>query len=81
MKRESKIRIYGKVQEVCFRDFVREQMQELGVEGIAENVLDGSVLVKVKREESSHKTLVVRCHIVPPAAQGERFEFQVSDVG
>ena len=73
MKR-STIRIYGRVQGVSFRLFLREHMARLGLVGDATNVSDGSVEVTVEGEEEAMQQLVDACRKGPTLARVDRVE-------
>ena len=62
------VRITGRVQGVCFRDWTRGEAERRGIAGWVRNEPDGSVraLFVGPREEIS--AMLERCHKGPPAA-------------
>lgn len=45
MKKCSRIIVKGNVQGVFFRDFVKQQAQDLNIEGTVQNAHDGTVII------------------------------------
>ena len=76
MIRSLQIRIFGKVQGVWFRVFVRDQIKELGLSGIVQNEDDGSVFIETTGEEDVLKKLIEACYVGPPLAKVERVEWE-----
>lgn len=50
--------VTGRVQEVMYRDFAVRSARKLGLVGIVQNHMDGSVLVIAEGEESALLTLL-----------------------
>jgi acylphosphatase len=70
----SRVRIHGRVQGVCFRNWAMERARSLGVRGWVRNRRDGSVELVAYGGEEAVEALVAACRIGPPAAQVERIE-------
>ena len=64
--------IYGRVQGVFFRDFVRGQAAKTGLTGFARNLPDGTVEVQAEGERKQLEELVDHLRAGPPAARVER---------
>jgi undecaprenyl diphosphate synthase len=58
MVKELRIEIFGRVQGVGFRHFVRESAERLGLKGFVRNRKDGSVLIVAQGEEGRLKELL-----------------------
>jgi acylphosphatase len=65
------VRIYGRVQGVFFRAWMREQADELRVNGWVRNCPDGRVEAHVEGEAGAVAEIVERLRKGPPAAQVE----------
>jgi acylphosphatase len=65
------IRVYGQVQGVFFRAWVREHAERLGVTGWIRNCPDGRVEAHVEGEESAVEQVIARIREGPPAASVE----------
>ena len=72
----SRIRIFGRVQGVFFRNWAMERARMLGVRGWVRNRSDGSVELLAFGPEEAVETLIADCREGPPAAQVERLEVQ-----
>ncbi|MEA3253494.1 MAG: acylphosphatase [Chloroflexota bacterium] len=73
-------RVYGCVQGVCFRYFVQEAAQSLGLCGYVRN-LEGGNAIEVEAEGEEHKLqdLVRQLKAGPPLAQVKEIELSWSD--
>lgn len=71
-----KLRIYGKVQGVFFRDSTKKKANELGVEGWVRNEPDGSVTAVAQGEEEAVQQLIKWCHQGPPEAEVSKVEVE-----
>jgi acylphosphatase len=60
MKRRMEVSVYGKVQGVFFRDYVRKKAVELGIAGYAENKGSGGVHIIAEGEETMLNILADR---------------------
>ena len=63
-----KLRLYGRVQGICFRKWSRVQAEELGLRGFAKNQSDGSLIIEVQGSGSSLEEFVFRCKEGPERA-------------
>ena len=63
------VTVTGRVQGVCFRAWLREQAEALGVTGWVRNCPDGRVDAHVEGEEAAVRQLIERLHHGPPSAQ------------
>ncbi len=52
-----RVKIFGRVQGVGFRWFLRRKAEELGIKGYAENLLDGTVEVVAQADEKNKDSL------------------------
>jgi acylphosphatase len=66
--------VYGRVQGVGFRWFVRDQARRLGVRGTVRNRDDGSVEVHASGAETTISKLRALLYDGPPGAAVERIE-------
>ncbi|MET1111677.1 MAG: acylphosphatase [Allosphingosinicella sp.] len=71
-----RVRIYGRVQGVFFRNWTMDKALALGVRGWVRNRRDGSVELAAYGEEEAVQTLVAACRTGPPAAKVERIEVE-----
>ena len=62
------VRIYGQVQGVFFRAWIREHADKLGVTGWIRNCPDGRVEAHVEGEEAAVDQIVERLRRGPPSA-------------
>lgn len=65
------LKLYGRVQGVNFRSFIREKAHELGLSGWVKNMPDGTVETVVEGEEEKINEYIQWCEIGPPAARVE----------
>jgi acylphosphatase len=72
-----RLRIYGRVQGVFFRNWTMDKALALGVRGWVRNRLDGSVEVVAYGEDDAVEALIAACGIGPPAGRVERIEVEV----
>lgn len=66
------LKIYGKVQDVFFRDETLESALNLGLVGYVKNMPDGSLEVVAEGEEEQLKKLLEWCKIGPRLARVEK---------
>ncbi|MEM0117624.1 MAG: acylphosphatase [Conexivisphaerales archaeon] len=76
MTKRVKLKIYGIVQGVGFRYFVRRQAIALGLAGYARNMPDGSVEVALEGEDEAVDMAVDACRIGPPSSTVTRVEVE-----
>ena len=71
-----RVRVFGRVQGVFFRNWTMDKARSLGVRGWVRNRRDGTVeLVAYGSEEAVH-ALIAACRTGPPAAEVERIEVE-----
>ncbi|MEM0020711.1 MAG: acylphosphatase [Fervidicoccaceae archaeon] len=73
------IRVYGRVQGVFFRAFVKSHADRLGITGWVKNVEDGSVEIVAEGEEDKLKELIGEVRRGPPLAFVEKIEVDWED--
>ncbi|HEY41093.1 MAG TPA: acylphosphatase [Dehalococcoidia bacterium] len=61
--------VYGRVQGVYYRAFVRRRAAELGLAGYARNLPDGTVEVRAEGEREQLQKLIGHLESGPPAAR------------
>ncbi|MGQ9863850.1 MAG: acylphosphatase [Bacteroidia bacterium] len=67
-----RLRVYGKVQGVFFRQATLAKAQELGLRGFVRNMSDGSVLIEAQGAQDALEALFQWAHHGPPAARVTR---------
>lgn len=72
-------RVYGLVQGVFFRAFVRRQAESLGLAGYARNLPDGSVEVEAEGERDKLERLLGALRKGPPQARVDGVDVRWSD--
>jgi acylphosphatase len=75
----SRVRIYGQVQGVFFRNWAMERARSLGVRGWVRNRLDGSVELLAFGPDEAVSSLLADCRIGPPSARVERIEVEIAE--
>ena len=73
---EIKAKIIGKVQMVMFRDFIVRHARALGLQGIVENLSDGSVEVIAQGREDKLEKLIEYLHKGPFLARTIRVDVE-----
>lgn len=72
--------VYGRVQGVFFRYFVRNEASELGLKGYVRNLAGGdAVEVQAEGEKRQLNKLLDQLKVGPPGARVERVEVEWSD--
>jgi acylphosphatase len=72
--------IYGRVQGVLFRYFVRNEATELGLKGYVRNLASGdAVEVQAEGERRQLNELLGQLKVGPPGARVERVEVEWTD--
>lgn len=67
--------VYGRVQQVYFRDFTLRHARELGLTGYARNLLEGkAVEIQAEGEKDKLERLIDHLKVGPPAAKVEKVE-------
>jgi acylphosphatase len=74
-----RVRIYGRVQGVFFRNWTADKARSLGVRGWVRNRLDGSVELVAYGEDEAVEALTAACRTGPPAARVERIEVEIAE--
>ena len=69
--------IFGSVQGVGFRKFVRQNAQKLGIVGWVRNLPEGTVEAEVMGEEKKVQELIQRCHKGPFLAEVKSVDVDV----
>ncbi|HEX6375204.1 MAG TPA: acylphosphatase [Allosphingosinicella sp.] len=72
-----RVRIFGRVQGVFFRNWTRDRARALGVRGWVRNRRDGSVELEAFGSDEAVEALVAACRTGPPAAQVDRIEVDI----
>jgi acylphosphatase len=72
-----RVRIYGRVQGVFFRNWTTDKARSLGVRGWVRNRRDGSVEVEAYGDDEALKALIAACGTGPPAAKVERMGVEI----
>ena len=73
------LKIYGRVQGVCFRRSIKKKAKELGVTGLVRNESDGTVYVEAEGREEDLKKLIKWCHAGPELARVEKVEIETTN--
>jgi acylphosphatase len=74
-----RLRIFGRVQGVFFRNWAVEQAQALGLRGWIRNRTDGSVEALAYGAPEAVDAFIAKCREGPPAAQVERVDVTVEN--
>jgi len=62
MEEQVNIVVFGRVQGVGFRYFIKTKAQKLGLKGWVQNQIDGSVKIKAKGDKEKIKELINYCN-------------------
>ena len=76
IKKQVKIKIYGRVQMVMFRDATQRQARKLDLVGLVKNELDGAVQVIAEGEAERLKELVKWCYNGPVLARVDKIDVE-----
>lgn len=68
MSKCAKLKIFGKVQGVFFRDFTEEQANKLGVKGWVKNMPDGTVEALIEGKDELLEQMIIWCYEGSPNA-------------
>ncbi|MFH1509061.1 MAG: acylphosphatase [bacterium] len=74
MNKVIRMKILGRVQGVCFRNFVWEKANKLNIKGYVKNLADGSVEIIASGEEKSLDKLIKKCRQGSKLAEVENIE-------
>lgn len=69
-----KIKIYGNVQGVFFRDFVKTKSRELNLYCEVKNMPDGTVEIILKGEDKNIQRAIKYCKLGPPLADVDKLK-------
>lgn len=69
-----RVRVYGRVQGVCFRAWTVREAEVRGLSGWVRNRTDGSVEAMFAGDAPMVRQMVERCSVGPPSARVERVE-------
>ncbi|MGC9105667.1 MAG: acylphosphatase [Thermoprotei archaeon] len=75
MLKRMRVRVYGIVQGVGFRNFVKFHADRMGIKGYAMNLNDGSVEVVAEGQEELLLKLLEKIKQGPPAAVVEKVDY------
>lgn len=75
-----KIRVFGKVQGVWFRQSALEKARELGLSGKVENLPDGSVDIEAEGSEENLQKLLDWCREGPEHASVEDISYTEAEL-
>ncbi len=70
------IKVYGKVQDVFFRDTTKKMAEVIGVFGYVKNMPDGSVLAEVEGDDDQLDLFIAWCKKGPREARVEKIEVE-----
>jgi len=79
MAKHLKIKIYGDVQGVFYRDSAQREGKALGLTGFVRNEPDGSVFIEAEGEENNLKEFLKWCKEGPKAARVIKIDFEFSN--
>jgi acylphosphatase len=74
MQKQTVLKIYGKVQGVCFRDSSQEKAKELNLSGWVRNEPDGTVIIVAEGEEKDLEELIEWCKNGPNYTKVEKVD-------
>ena len=80
MKQSVILTIYGRVQGVGFRYFVKQKADLLGVSGFVRNLANGNVYIEAECEEAALQQFIGYCRQGPSHAWVEKTEIQYCPV-
>jgi acylphosphatase len=72
----AKLKIFGRVQGVFFRDHTQEKANELKLAGWVKNMPDGTVEALVEGEEAAVKHMIAWCNQGSPGSKVEKVEVE-----
>jgi acylphosphatase len=80
MKQSVILTVYGRVQGVGFRYFVKQKAGLLGVNGFVRNLANGNVYIEAEGEEAALQQFIEFCRQGPSHAWVEKTEIQYCPV-
>lgn len=69
MRKRVKLRVYGRVQGVFYRQSTLEQARVLGLEGWVANEFDGSVSIDAQGDKDKLESFIIWCKKGPARAE------------
>jgi len=79
MKKTLAAKVFGRVQGVSFRIFILNKALQLNLNGITENLLDGSVKVEVEGEEKNLLKLIECIKKGPLFSKVIKVDYKISE--
>lgn len=76
MLKSAKLKIFGRVQGVFFRDHTEQKANELGVSGWVCNAPDGTVEAIIEGDQAMLDEMIKWCHEGSPSSQVEKVEVE-----
>lgn len=76
MSKCAKLKIFGHVQGVFFRDFTEEKAKELSLTGWVRNMPDGTVEALIEGSVAEVEQLIAYCHKGPSSSQVDKVEVE-----
>jgi acylphosphatase len=76
-----RVKVYGEVQGVSFRSFIKQAADELGLVGWIRNNRDGSVEAVVERQQDKIEALLAKMRKGPPNACVTGIEIEPENSG
>lgn len=70
----AKLKIFGRVQGVFFRDYTQEKATELGLHGWVKNMPDGTVEALIQGAEPEIEKMIAWFHEGSPSSQVEKVD-------
>ena len=80
MEKAAIIQVFGRVQGVGFRYFVKQKAGMLGVNGFVRNLANGNVYIEAEGEEAALQLFIEYCRQGPSHAWVEKTEIQYCPV-
>ncbi len=76
MSKCAKLKIFGHVQGVFFRDFTEEKAKELSLTGWVRNMPDGTVEALIEGPQDLIEKMIAYCNQGPSSAQVDKVEVE-----
>lgn len=74
------IKVYGKVQDVFFRDTAKKMAEGIGLCGYVKNMPDGSVMIEVEGDDDKLDLFIAWCKQGPREARVEKIEIENAEL-
>ena len=75
-----RIKVYGAVQGVFYRDSAKRKADDLGLKGFVRNESDRSVLIETEGDSDKIKEFLIWCKEGSDSSQVERIEVETGEV-